>query len=237
MIVSDSHRFIFLHNPKCGGTSIRHVLSRYDSLNNGFWRKTDERLPRHDLAHMEAAYIKDFFPEIWEKIGTYFVFGFTREPLSRFLSGFNETHKKHYNRLCIDPGYIEDYRVIISHYACNLLSKPHEMAPYVHTFPQYRLFYCQNKKISDLEIKIDGTTNTPSLDALQHFLEKDIVLDLEKALVTNRKKNIKPTPVPLESLIDQELLEKLKGYYKLDYELFGYSRQSSFFSCSNTSGF
>jgi hypothetical protein len=223
MIVSDSHRFIFLHNPKCGGTSIRHVLSKYDSFNNSFWRKTDERLPRHDLAHMEAAYIKDFFPEIWEKTSTYFVFGFTREPLSRFLSGFNETHKKHYSRLCLDSSYIEDYRRIISSYACNLLSKPHGMAPYAHTFPQYKLFYYHDKRISDLEIKIDDTQNRSSLVALEHFLEMEVVLDLKKALATNTKKNKKPSPLPLESLIDHELLGRLRDYYRLDYYLFNYS--------------
>jgi hypothetical protein len=172
---------------------------------------------------MEAAYIKDFFPEIWEKIGTYFVFGFTREPLSRFLSGFNETHKKHYYQLCLDPDYIEDYRKVICSYSYSLLSKPHDKAPYVHTFPQHRLFYHQNKRISDLVIKIDDTENRSSFKALSHFLEREVFLDLERVLTKDSQKNKKPSPFPLDSLLDKEILDKLKDYYQPDYHLFDYS--------------
>jgi hypothetical protein len=222
MIVSDSHKFIFLHNPKCGGTSIRHALAAFDSSSEAFWRKVDPRLPRHDLAHMEAAYIEVYYPEVWSKIQRYFVFGFTREPLARFLSGFNETHKSHYLRLQDGADYLSTYRTVLRRYAENLLARPDAEAPYAHTFPQYRLFYSRNKCIADVVVPIDEACQVSSFMALAHFLDEAPWHELRKALTEGARRNSKPSRYAMEQLLDQDLLQGLRDYYRLDYQLFGY---------------
>ena len=39
MIISDINKFIFLHIPKCGGTTIRESLMKFETRNNFYWNQ------------------------------------------------------------------------------------------------------------------------------------------------------------------------------------------------------
>ena len=104
MLLSDSHEFVFVHNYKVAGTSIRHALSSYETslLDQMSW--TSRQLAKLGLTelpncptHAKARDIREQFPERWER---YFTFGFVRNPWSWQVSLYfymlqNEDHWFH----------------------------------------------------------------------------------------------------------------------------------------------
>jgi len=67
-VISHDHKFIFIHVPKTGGTSIENALGLSG--------------PRHNTA---LEYL-NHYPEIWE---SYFTFSFVRNPWDRLFSYYN----------------------------------------------------------------------------------------------------------------------------------------------------
>ena len=94
VLVSDCKRFIFLHNPKAAGSSIRCALAKYDDRDNFYWDHEDNvRLSRVvDKAHIT---LDDFsvYPDA-PLVEDYFVFGFVRNPYSRVYSAFLEKNSQ-----------------------------------------------------------------------------------------------------------------------------------------------
>ena len=223
MIVSDSHRFIFIHNPKCAGTSVRRCLSQYDTLGSKFWRKVDHRLPRKDMAHMEMQYIYDFYPEIWEKMQSYFVFGFCRHPMRRLVSGFNETHKALYKEAVEYPESLATYRCVFNAYCQRFLRETIDNFPFTHTLPQHRMFYQGNKCRADLVLKIEEFSET-SLIRMFPFIDERVCSDLAKAIHAKNRMNVKEFPLQAAQLLDDVVLENVYQYYKRDFQIFGYQQ-------------
>lgn len=93
MIVSRKHGFVFVHNPKVGGSSVRSVLEALRDpdvdLSNV---ETDPaaRLYGRDRAHIGLAEFIRYFPELWSESKNLPFFVLYREPFGRFLSSVNE---------------------------------------------------------------------------------------------------------------------------------------------------
>jgi hypothetical protein len=87
VIISDEHRFAFVHVPKCAGTLVRMQLSHLDSYRGAFTGKVDHPvLGRIDLAHLPLQVVADHFPVEFDKLGRYGSAALLREPHERFLS-------------------------------------------------------------------------------------------------------------------------------------------------------
>ena len=91
MIISDTQRFIFLHIPKCGGTTIRNSLIDFDTRNNYFWMydylpgaEADSEKQRIDKAHMSLPIFKQLYPRDFELLNEYTVFAFSRNPIKSY---------------------------------------------------------------------------------------------------------------------------------------------------------
>jgi hypothetical protein len=91
MIVSHRHRFIFAAIPKTGTHSVRQALREH--LGDGDIEQVglfvDKRFPFPDLAavrhgHLALAQVRPFLGE--PAFGSYFKFGFVRNPFDRFVS-------------------------------------------------------------------------------------------------------------------------------------------------------
>ncbi len=108
MIINNSRRFIFIHIPRTGGTTITNILSRYttycdielggtefgEAIQNAYAKRFGIR------KHSPAREVKKIMGEIlW---GQYFSFAFVRNPFTRALSIFNFLRKW--------QGYNEDFR-------------------------------------------------------------------------------------------------------------------------------
>lgn len=104
MLLSDSHKFIFVHNYKVAGTSIRHALRSFETplYERTSWLSRQlAKLGAHELPdcpdHAKASEIRDQFPQRWQQ---YFTFGFVRNPWSWQVSLYffmleNEDHWQH----------------------------------------------------------------------------------------------------------------------------------------------
>ena len=109
-MVSDKHKFIFIHIPKCGGTSIEWALLRNENVN------APENLK--DLRDEDKQKYKIYYnlpPPIFtaaQHIGIggysggegYFTFAFVRNPWARFLSEYFYLQKENGGRC-----YVEDF--------------------------------------------------------------------------------------------------------------------------------
>ena len=85
MIVSLDHEFIFVHNPKTAGNSIRGALSKYDNI------RLSSRRTKHET-------ISEFAKRTGLVLDGFFVFGFVRHPLDRFASLFHYVKRKWHNK-------------------------------------------------------------------------------------------------------------------------------------------
>tara|TARA_Y100000004_G_scaffold193929_1_gene257392 strand:+ start:18695 stop:19330 length:636 start_codon:yes stop_codon:yes gene_type:complete len=86
MIINHKYKFIFIHVPKCAGTSIKRALypycDEYDQFFGGHPNVPEENSEVHK--HSTASEVKRFATrERWDK---YFTFSFVRNPFSRIVS-------------------------------------------------------------------------------------------------------------------------------------------------------
>ncbi len=140
MIISHKHKFIFIHNPKCAGQSVREVLRDYHDSEVLYWdHEYNAVLDRIvDRAHLWA---KDF--SLYEPLdlGDFFVFGYVRNPYDRFKSAYNQYWLMNPDHELMDVNsfaekYINDLSI---RYDWNL----------IHFCPQYLFFYDGRKRIAD----------------------------------------------------------------------------------------
>lgn len=87
MIIDDTHQVVFVHIPKCGGTSVRRQLALLDSYAGAFYgRKPHARLGELDYCHIPLPFLRSDFPVEMEKVERYRAFALVRDPHARFVS-------------------------------------------------------------------------------------------------------------------------------------------------------
>ncbi|WP_417261271.1 hypothetical protein [Celeribacter sp.] len=96
MIVSRELGFVFMHNPKVAGTSVRDVLeplrdTPFDFANNYPDPLTGERII--DRSHIGIDEFAHFYPDIWQTTLSLPFFALYRDPKSRFLAAVNQYSK------------------------------------------------------------------------------------------------------------------------------------------------
>lgn len=92
MIISDSEKFVFIHNPKCGGMSCHTALLKYDTRDNFFfeWKHVNDEGKVLDMAHITPFQMRRFFPKVFEEVREYQKFVFVRNPYQRFISAVSQ---------------------------------------------------------------------------------------------------------------------------------------------------
>ncbi|MCS4185016.1 hypothetical protein GGP43_003073 [Salinibacter ruber] len=100
MLISDSYEFIFVHNYKVAGSSIKHALKSYaqkESERLGWVQRQCARLRLREIphypAHLTAREIRNDHPEEWRR---YFTFGIVQNPWggrSCFTSSCLRSHR------------------------------------------------------------------------------------------------------------------------------------------------
>lgn len=92
MIVSHTNRFIFLHNPKCAGTSFRESIAGYHDDAETFWKwhRHDYFSNQVDYGHLRLWELHAIFPHIFSLIPEYNSLVLVRNPYERFISALAE---------------------------------------------------------------------------------------------------------------------------------------------------
>jgi hypothetical protein len=88
-MISDTHRCIFVHVPKCGGSSIEAVLWPEPRTEAELWMGfVDEFHNRHQTGGLQHLHATQIRAEVGERFDAYFTFAFVRNPFDRLVSQF-----------------------------------------------------------------------------------------------------------------------------------------------------
>lgn len=83
MYISDQYKFIFIHNPKCGGHTIEHLIKPYSNIGHHRVRDRDPN-KLNFFRHDAAAAVHHYF----DKFEEYYSFSTIRNPWDRIVSFF-----------------------------------------------------------------------------------------------------------------------------------------------------
>jgi hypothetical protein len=167
MIVNDKYKFIFVHIPKCGGTTFRNSIKKYDDTNGYFTGKIESHHSYGTLnyVHLPLFMIQKVFPKILDKIISYDTIAILRNPFDRFTSSLaqhinryreNDIHKLS-NKRILEIAYIVIEN--IEKYKDNQLL-PLE---YIHFQRQSNYVYLENKILVNHLFKIKDIRNAFAL--------------------------------------------------------------------------
>ena len=100
MIVSDCFQFVFVHNPKCGGTVFRDAVCFAHDYPTVFWdvRSTPRDGRPLDFAHLRLWEVRESFPDVYERLGVGTSFVFVRDPVRRFVSALHHHFREHHRK-------------------------------------------------------------------------------------------------------------------------------------------
>ncbi len=220
MIVSDTRRFVFIHNPKCAGTTVRRALMPFDTTGDFFWMFHDVDGRQTDKAHLPMSLLKALFPDHFARLETHFVFMFTRDPYARAISAFNEMRWRFHPD--VDP--VQELRDNREAYIASLNDIICSIEPewlegwtlgYSHFVRQRDMAYLGNELMVDCVMKVeDLPAASVRLDAFDPEL---------RALVTNApRQNVRSLPVVPSEVLSAAAIAKINQIYADDFRLFDY---------------
>jgi|GEM_PF-4811735 len=220
MIVSDTEKFVFIHNPKCGGMSSHDTLRKYDTRDNFFfeWKTVNDAGKVIDMAHITPFQMRRFFPKVFREVQGYLKFVFVRNPYHRYLSAVSQHLKlgTPYMRAAVLADPEAFYRVAASFAITSLRTHPVENDhKLVHFRQQCHFVNLDGHRWADHVFRLedlDSMKGTPVAGWLPDMAE--------------RKAN------PTEGFaggyevarLGPEAIAALNDFYARDFEAFGYDR-------------
>lgn len=89
MIVNNTNKWVFIHNPKVAGSSVRKTLLPYNESHMELWhqRYIPELQRIVDMSHLSS---EEFEVVTSDRYRSYFKFGFVRDPYARLMSALKE---------------------------------------------------------------------------------------------------------------------------------------------------
>jgi len=220
MIVSDTKKFVFVHNPKCGGMSCHNALLKYDTRDNFFfeWKTVNDAGKVIDMAHLTPFQMRRFFPKTFREVDGYLKFTFVRNPYDRFLSAVSQHLKLgtfHLrNAILSDPETF--YRVAACLARTALRPRPVEND---HKLVHFRL-QCNFANI-DGRRWVDHVFRLEEPESLQGTPVADWLPDMAQR--ANPTGGFAKQGYEVERL-GPEAIEALNAFYARDFDTFGYDR-------------
>ena len=183
MIVSDKHRFAFIHIPKCAGSTVRQALAAYDESFAGmtaglknwrqnefvFWHEGEDQFL--DYHHLTLAQLQRLYPEQWEKVDAYPAYAILRDPYSRLISALYQYLRQVEEIVVHDLGPEElQARLIpiLEKVDAFFAKDPQLPFDYVHFQPQSSYVELDGKRV------VEGLVSISSLDQLYHMLDDQL---------------------------------------------------------------
>ncbi len=95
MIVSEKSGFVFVHNPKCGGSVFRRAIEAEHDHPETFWHpRTGARFGIIlDHAHLRLWEVQALHPDVFDRLQRQRSVVFVRNPLDRFVSALFQHHR------------------------------------------------------------------------------------------------------------------------------------------------
>lgn len=155
MIICHTNRFVFLHIPKCAGSTVRSALSRYDEYMDQYFGRAvslHSVLGPLDYHHIPLPVLRDYFPEDFSCLERYRTFTLLRDPFLRFPSSL---HERFFQRDCkpLDQRNIIEISREVDQVMGALSRQPHNVPildpELIHFSRQRDYVYCDDRKIVD----------------------------------------------------------------------------------------
>jgi hypothetical protein len=204
MIFIPSERLVFIHNPKCAGTSIHKALVDRFPEARAFWgRRYDAGKDAIiDLAHLTIAQAR-------AQIGSgeaFRSFGFVRDPYARFASSY--LHLKRWSP--------EHRALSIDALACDILDEERIRFDwkFIHFAPQYRFFY------EGATRSVDRIWKTEELPSAWSEMQKAFSVDAP--LASENRGDLRDSAV-----LGDTVVARINELYARDFALFGYAMRPS----------
>jgi len=223
MIISDEKEFIFIHNPKCGGTTVRDSLKRFDTHAHWYWGQTKINDITIDKAHMSLSILRMHFPEAFKLMSKYFVFGVVRNPYKRVISSYNEVFFKEFENVMNGSESFDAYKVRLNDFIAKMSAEQIKgwTQSHRHFILQKNMFYVGRKCYADLILKLEELEQAPAV--LSVFSEQ---LSKVSEMWVKRKNERKKDGVDLriENVLTKDSFRKVEQLYSEDFALFDYEK-------------
>ena len=219
MIVSDTEKFVFIHNPKCGGMSCHKALLKYDTRENFFfeWKPVNDAGKILDMAHITPFQMRRFYPKAFAQVRDYLKFTFVRDPYQRFLSAVSQHLKlgtgHMRNAILADP---EVFYQVAAAFAINALkTRPVELDhKLVHFRLQVNFANIDGDRWADEVLKLEEP---------KALAASPVARWLPEMVAANRtggfaEKGYEPERMGMEALA------ALNAFYARDFDSLGYPR-------------
>jgi hypothetical protein len=220
MIISDSKEFIFIHNPKCAGTTMRNALRHHETTGDLFFNHATIRRKMVDKAHMPLYVVRDNFPDHFKLFSSYIVFMFVRNPYARTVSAFNELHPDLWKKLVDEEASADSvklYRATINPFIKGLRNW-HINGwdwDHRHLVRQRDMAFIGKKCYVDLTMKIEEWPGCS--ERLAAFNP-----EIRDFLLTAVARNIKKLPADPISYLDRWSLDRINALYRDDFLIYDY---------------
>ncbi len=218
MILSERREFIFLHNPKCGGTSVREALMQFDTTSNFFWMYDKWNEFTIDKAHLPLFIFRNKYPQYFRLMRKYFTFMIVRDPYARTASAYDENNAELADIKFYLPGGESLYREQLNKFIREMnrdLLVGWETG-FRHFVRQVDLAYLGKKSFVDLILKLEEWPGC--LNKLRHFLP-----DVADLLEAAEKRNLRHARRNCMEYLTDESIEKINELYQADFDVFGYA--------------
>jgi len=229
VVISDTERFVFIHVPKCAGTTIRGSLRRYDTRNNYYWdhhslpgSKASSPALEIDKAHLPLAILRSLYPNDFSLLSKYTTFAVSRHPRTRLVSAFFEPRRQ-LLKLATSESHAEATKVqdTFKGYVTALVTTANFLQrQFVHAMPQTFYHVYRGKVTTDVIIKLEDPE--PGIARLK-YLNSAAGVATETALKSSAKHTTNlPTELRLWESLPLELQNKCSALYEDDCDLLGY---------------
>lgn len=227
MIISDKHKFVFIHIPKCAGTSVRRVIETFDSREGKYTGRVDHHpeLGNLDYVHIPLFTLRDYFQLEFEAIQKYLSFAVMRDPYARFASSVSQKLKK-YSEKPIQKRSMQDIdlrvREIIEFLTCHGAKQVLLPPEYIHFQRQTDYIELDGKQVITSLYTVNQV-NKLLFDVSQHtgLLLSEVAPESTKAKANQTKvfrndllrrviEIARPGIEPLRSILSENLKQKVR---------------------------
>lgn len=218
MIVSDSEKFVFIHNPKCGGMSCHNALLKFDTRDNFFfeWKTVNPEGKVLDMAHVTPFQLRKFFPRAFVDVKDYLKFTFVRNPYDRFLSAISQHLKlgSDQMRRAILSDETTFYNVASSFARTSLnlnsIANDHKL---VHFRPQVNFVNIDGRQWADLVFHLEDASELEGSPVAAWLPDMAQKANLTATFAEKGYDHLR---------LSSEAISNLNNFYERDFNSFGY---------------
>ena len=231
MPIYDKYKIIFIHIPKCGGSSINEMLGIKDIFDmNRLKGWIYEQVKKGDLQIMygntirknhyyelDHALFKHIFKNHKVKCKEYFKFAVVRNPYERLLSEFFYNNDRFIQKKGDTPADFTEFLMELQTRWGEINKLDH--FKYSHFYPQY--FFTNTLDVNKKGCAMDYVCKLEEIDELCGVLKEKTGFNFQ---LKKENVNSKKSKINKEEYLTPENKEIIYRLYKKDFAQFGYAK-------------